>query len=206
MWWFFSAIIFCDFEKDDYCHWNRNPNSVNATRFGWKKFTSNELENSEIPGPPTDMSNNKDGHYILASNKIAINAGENAKAKFLSPYLIGKQHVEECFQFLVYLSVSPISELDFQFISLFDNNFYDFQPAADVLRVYKKIKDVAERVLLWELTASFAVDQPKWFEGQVKILAEETDGYEYRVKVLNYYYFKEFLLNKYSFCTDWIWS
>ena len=64
------------------------------------------MENSEIPGPPTDMSNNKDGHYILASNKIAINAGENAKAKFLSPYLIGKQHVEECFQFLVYLSVS----------------------------------------------------------------------------------------------------
>ena len=50
---------------------------------------------------------------------------------------------------------------------------------------------MAERVLLWELTASFAGDQPKWFEGQVKILAEETDGYEYRVKIRNYY-FKEF--------------
>ena len=51
---------------------------------------------------------------------------------------------------------------------------------------------MAERVLLWELTASFAGDQPKWFEGQVKILAEETDGYEYRVKILYCYHFKEF--------------
>ena len=49
---------------------------------------------------------------------------------------------------------------------------------------------MAERVLLWELSASFAGDQPKWFEGQVKILAEETDGYEYRVKILYYYYFQ----------------
>ena len=58
---------------------------------------------------------------------------------------------------------------------------------------------MAERVLLWELTGSFASDQPNWFEGQIKVLAEQTDGYEYRVKVLNYYYFKEFLLNMYSF-------
>ena len=45
-------------------------------------------------------------------------------------------------------------------------------------------------MLLWELTASFAGDQPKWFEGQVKILAEENDGYEYRVKILYYYHFQ----------------
>ena len=113
---FISAIIFCDFESENYCHWNRNPNSVNATRFGWKKFTSNEL--GDIPGPPADLSNNKDGHYILASNKIAINAGENAKAKFLSPYLIGKQHVEECFQFLVYLSVSLFQSLPVNLFSI----------------------------------------------------------------------------------------
>ena len=80
--------------------------------------------------------------------------------------------------------------------------FYNFQPAADELRVYKKIKDVAERVLLWELAGTFVSDQPNWFEGQIKVLAEQTDGYEYRVKILYYYYFKEFLLNKYSFCTD----
>ena len=51
---------------------------------------------------------------------------------------------------------------------------------------------MAERVLLWELTASFAGDQPKWFEGQVKILAEETDGYEYRVKIIYYVLFVPF--------------
>ena len=95
-----------------------------------------------------------------------------------------------------------ISEVVFQFIFQFDNYFHDFQPAADVLRVYKKIKDVDERVLIWELTASFAGDQPKWFEGQVKILAEQTDEYEYRVNILYYNYVKEFLLNTYSFSTD----
>ena len=62
---------------------------------------------------------------------------------------------------------------------------------------------MAERVLLWELSASFAGDQPKWFEGQVKILAEENDGYEYRVKILYYYHFQYISI---PFPIDWIWS
>ena len=57
---------------------------------------------------------------------------------------------------------------------------------------------MAERVLLWELTASFAGDQPKWFEGQVKILAEKTDGYEYRVKIIYYVLCIIFLKNSFS--------
>ena len=64
------------------------------------------MQASEIPSPAGDFANSKDGHYIIASNKISINAGKNAKAQFLSPFLIGSQHVEECLSFKVYFSVS----------------------------------------------------------------------------------------------------
>ena len=103
---YISAIIFCDFESDNYCHWNRNPGSVNATRYGWARYNAKDLDANEIPCPPGDISNSKDGHFVIASNKISIDAGQNAKGKLLSPYLLGGQHPEECFQFLVYLSVS----------------------------------------------------------------------------------------------------
>ena len=105
---FFLAIIFCDFENDNYCHWNRNPGSVNATRYGWGRHTTKDLESNEIPAPSGDFANSKDGHYIIASNKISISAGKNAKAQFLSPFLIGSQHVEECLTFKVYFSVSDL--------------------------------------------------------------------------------------------------
>ena len=105
---YFLAIIFCDFENDNYCHWNRNPGSVNATRYGWERHTTKDLETNQIPSPAGDFANSKDGHYIIASNKISISAGNNAKGQFLSPFLIGSQHVEECLSFKVYFSVSEL--------------------------------------------------------------------------------------------------
>ena len=52
-----------------------------------------------------------------------------------------------------------------------------------VLRIYKKIKDVSERdndrQLLWELASSNVAED--WIDGQVKIMAEDSDTYEYRV-------------------------
>ena len=59
-----------------------------------------------IPGPPSDAYNHKDGIYIIASNMMAVDAAKNSKAKILSPWLIGKQHPEVCFSFLVYFSVN----------------------------------------------------------------------------------------------------
>ena len=105
---FFLAIIFCDFENDNYCHWNRNPGSVNATRYGWGRHTTKDLEASDIPSPSGDFGDSKDGHYIIASNKISMDAKDDAKGLFLSPFLIGSQHVEECFTFQVYFSVSKL--------------------------------------------------------------------------------------------------
>ena len=102
----FSAIIFCNFETDSYCHWNRNPSFVNASQYGWGRFSSKDLESSDIPCPPEDFSNGKNGHYIMVSNKISIDAADGANAQFLSPFLIGSQHVEECFTFKVYFAVS----------------------------------------------------------------------------------------------------
>ena len=53
-----------------------------------------------------------------------------------------------------------------------------------VLKIYKKIKDVSDRdndrQLLWELTSSNLVEEG-WIDGQVKIMAEDSDTYEYRV-------------------------
>ena len=66
------------------------------------------MQASEIPSPAGDFADSKDGHYIIASNKISINAGKNAKGQFLSPFLIGSQHVEECLSFKVYFSVSGL--------------------------------------------------------------------------------------------------
>ena len=102
------AIIFCDFENDNYCHWNRNPGSVNATQYGWERHTTKDLNGSDIPSPSGDFADSKDGHYIIASNKISMDAKNDAKGLFLSPFLIGSQHVEECFTFKVYFSVSKL--------------------------------------------------------------------------------------------------
>ena len=53
-----------------------------------------------------------------------------------------------------------------------------------VLKIYKKIKDVSDRdndrQLIWELTSSNHVEEG-WIDGQVKIMAEDSDTYEYRV-------------------------
>ena len=65
------------------------------------------------------------------------------------------------------------------------------QEDADVLRVYKKIKDVSnrdnDRELLWQLSSSNAVEKSNWFHGQIKIMAEDSDTYEYRVCTYNYF-------------------
>ena len=37
-----------------------------------------------------------------------MDAKDDAKGLFLSPFLIGSQHVEECFTFQVYFSVSKL--------------------------------------------------------------------------------------------------
>ena len=60
-----------------------------------------------------------------------------------------------------------------------------------MLRVYKKIKDVSnrdnDRELLWQLSSSNAVEKSNWFHGQIKIMAEDSDTYEYRVCTYNYF-------------------
>ena len=75
------------------------------------------MQASEIPSPAGDFANSKDGHYIIASNKISNSAGNNAKGQFLSPFLIGSQHVEECLTFKVYFSVGEL---------LFFNENFDY--------------------------------------------------------------------------------
>ena len=81
------------------------------------------METNEIPSPAGDFANSKDGHYIIASNKISINAGNNAKGQFLSPFLIGSQHVEECLSFKVYFSVSELVFIMSTWIEIDENYF-----------------------------------------------------------------------------------
>ena len=61
------------------------------------------------------------------------------------------------------------------------------QPEADSLSIYKKVKDVSHKVddkeLIWYLSGSNVVEKSSWIQGQIKILAEDLDTYEYRVSL-----------------------
>ena len=51
--------------------------------------------------------------------------------------------------------------------------------------MYKKIKDVSyrddDKDLLWDLSGSNVLEKSSWIQGQIKVLAEDLDTYEYRV-------------------------
>ena len=106
----FTAIIYCTFDKD-YCHWDRSPRNINATQYGFDRHTPSDLESSNIPGPPYDAFESKDGTFVIASNMISKDAPKNAIGKLFSPYLLGTQHPVECFSFYVYFSVSYLLQI-----------------------------------------------------------------------------------------------
>ena len=103
-------IIYCTFDKD-YCHWDRSPRNINATQYGFDRHTPSDLESSNIPGPPYDAFESKDGTFVIASNMISKDAAKNAIGKLFSPYLLGTQHPVECFSFYVYFSVSYLLQI-----------------------------------------------------------------------------------------------
>ena len=103
-----NPIIFCSWEED-YCKWNRIPNTVNATSYGWKRMSVNEIENQAIPGPPTDPLEGKDGKFVIASNFLSKDTPKGRVGRIASPYLIGTEHPNVCFTFLAYLGVSARS-------------------------------------------------------------------------------------------------
>ena len=65
------------------------------------------------------------------------------------------------------------------------DDYFFLQPEADSLRIYKKIKDVSyrddDKDLLWDLSGSNVIEKSSWIQGQIKVLAEDLDTYEYRV-------------------------
>ena len=69
-------------------------------------------------------------------------------------------------------------------LNIIDHYFF-LQPEADSLRIYKKIKDVSyrddDKDLLWDLSGSNVIEKSSWIQGQIKVLAEDLDTYEYRV-------------------------
>ena len=101
----FPAIIFCSFEKD-FCHWNRYPGGANKTMYGWKRYNSKQLTNQNIPGPPSDPLEGDEGIYALASDYISSDVKTGTGGRIASPYILGKDHPEVCFSFMVYFGVS----------------------------------------------------------------------------------------------------
>ena len=41
---------------------------------------------------------------------------------------------------------------------------------------------------MWDLSSSYIGNEPKWIEGQIKVMGEEVEGYEYRVCKIYYKY------------------
>ena len=102
---FFSVLIVCNFEKD-LCHWESKPSQLDGSKYTWQRNSSvNFEEGADIPAPPSDHRNDRDKKYILASGMYPPDAPTDATADLLSPYLLGKDHPNECFGFWVYFGV-----------------------------------------------------------------------------------------------------
>ena len=106
-----STIIYCPFEND-YCSWKRYPKSVNKTMYGWLRYNSKQLNDQNIPGPPSDPSDGDEGFYVLASDYISSDVESGINGRIASPYILGKDHPEVCFRFMVYFGVSIIRIID----------------------------------------------------------------------------------------------
>ena len=102
-----STIIYCPFEND-YCSWKRYPKTVNKTMYGWSRYNSQQLDEQNIPGPPSDPSEGDEGFYVLASDYISSDVETGTNGRIASPYILGKDHPEVCFSFMVYFGVSII--------------------------------------------------------------------------------------------------
>ena len=99
------GAIFCEF-TNDYCNWNRKPNEPSKF-YAWFRNSSKDLEGMAIPGPPSDMFEDRTGIFAIASN-MDSDAGQvpGSQAFLTSPILKGKDHPKECFNFFVYFGVS----------------------------------------------------------------------------------------------------
>ena len=102
-----STIIYCPFEND-YCSWKRYPKTVNKTMYGWSRYNSQQLDEQNIPGPPSDPSEGDEGFYVLASDYISSDVETGTNGRIASPYILGKDYPEVCFSFKVYFGVSII--------------------------------------------------------------------------------------------------
>ena len=99
------GAIFCEF-TNDYCNWNRKPNEPSKF-YAWFRNSSKDLEGMAIPGPPSDMFEDRTGIFAIASN-MDSDAGQvpGSQAFLTSPILKGKDHPKECYNFFVYFGVS----------------------------------------------------------------------------------------------------
>lgn len=74
--------------------------------YQWFHYTSELLEGSSIPGPPSDHSGKKDTFYMMASDYTGADSKPaDATTTLLSPNLIGSEHPVECFGFWFYFGV-----------------------------------------------------------------------------------------------------
>ena len=98
-------MIVCNFEKD-LCHWERKPGQSEEAKYSWQRNNSVNFEFAALPAPPSDHRDDRERNYILASGMFPPDAPSDATADLLSPYLLGKDHPNECFGFWVYFGVS----------------------------------------------------------------------------------------------------
>ena len=76
--------------------------------YGWLRYNSKQLNDQNIPGPPSDPSDGDEGFYVLASDYISSDVESGINGRIASPYILGKDHREVCFSFMVYFGVSII--------------------------------------------------------------------------------------------------
>ena len=74
--------------------------------YGWLRYNSKQLNDQNIPGPPSDPSDGDEGFYVLASDYISSDVESGINGRIASPYILGKDHPEVCFRFMVYFGVS----------------------------------------------------------------------------------------------------
>ena len=87
------------------------PTSVTSPRLFQRWGDLIGIADHSTPIDP-DPSDGDEGFYVLASDYISSDVESGINGRIASPYILGKDHPEVCFSFMVFFGVSIIRIID----------------------------------------------------------------------------------------------
>ena len=87
-------MILCNFQEN-LCDWAVKSDN----NYKWIRRTSDQLANNNIPGPESDLNEEKDKFFLMASDKLGGDSPIGSTTQILSPDFKTSEHELECFTF-----------------------------------------------------------------------------------------------------------